>query len=138
MTDGTRDDGSERPTGRPDSHVRVDGGRPLLNDLLDVLSSHRRRYLLYYLQGTETADVDEITNHVVEELEDSSGSPAPAERFERTKANVVHTDLPKLRELGIVEYDPRTGAVRYRQPTQCLTALLRVCSELESQSSSSE
>ena len=136
MRDERRDPPAEAESAGPDFPVRVDGGERPLDELLDVLSNHRRRYVLYYLRETETADVEELTEYVVENFESGQESTAPGDRFEKTKATVIHTDLPKLRERGIVEYDPRSETVRYRQPSQCLTALLRVCSELENDSSS--
>lgn len=36
---------------------------------------------------------------------------------------LVHSHLPKLAEYGVIEYDPRSGTVRYRPDEQVETVL---------------
>lgn len=128
-----------------DSDWWTDGGesdrrerRELLNSLLEILASHRRRDVLYYLRNREVAGIDELTRYLVEESSETPNETDVDERLERMKATVVHTDLPKLRDTGVIEYDSRTGTIRYRQPPKELQILLRVCSGLEEPSTGSE
>lgn len=115
-----------------DGRVRSDGGREELNRLLSILSDHQRRSVLYYVRRTEICDIDELARHVASESGTVPERRIDDERFERTKARLLHSDLPQLRDAGIIEYDRRNGSIRYREPSQTLTILLRICAEFES------
>lgn len=121
-----------------DGRVRSDGGREELNQLLRILSDHRRRSVLYYVRRNEITDIDELTRHVAGESGDVPKTRIDDEQFERTKARLIHSDLPQLREAGIVEYDRRNESIRYRDPSRVLTSLLRICAEFEPTSPGSE
>lgn len=110
---------------------RADGGQNRLDVVLDVLSTHRRRYALYYLRRTELTDIDELARHVTAAISDRPEDEITDDRIEKTKVGLIHSDFPRLREVGVIEYDHRNGTVRYRQPSRLVPILLRVCSELE-------
>ena len=119
-----------------DYRIRTDGGasddrdRDGVDQLLDLLATHRRRHALYYLRELEVTTVDELARLVTKE-------PGPTEsadiddRIEETRLALTHVDLPKLTARDIVEYDRRSGTVRYRQPSARLTTLLDSCIEIE-------
>lgn len=85
----------------------------LSQDLVfDVLSSPRRRYVLYYLRqhgdevelGTLSAEVAAWENEKpVEELTD--------QERKRVYVSLYQTHIPKLSDAGIVEYDQESGTV---------------------------
>lgn len=122
------------------SDPRGDGGEgpEVLSRLLDVLSSRRRRRALYYLREHEVVDIDELVRHLATERPDSLATTTADERIAETETTVIHSDLPKLRDAGTVEYDSRTGTIRYRQSSRILRILLRVCSEFDEPSVRSE
>lgn len=72
--------------------------------LFDVLSSHRRRVVLRYLADVELASVEEIANVIAARGIDDPLDAALALR---------HGDLPRLQDARLLEYDPRSGTVRY-------------------------
>lgn len=83
------------------------GGSPL-DELFDVLSDRRRRFVLYYLDGaneraTREALVDRIA---VREAVDGEGPIR-----EHVLAELHHVHLPRLQDAGLVEYDQRAGDV---------------------------
>lgn len=108
-----------------------------LDPLLDVISNHRRRCAMYYLEANEIADVDQLARYITEVAGDSQIESSDR-RINETTQKLIHVDLPKLRKAGVIEYDPRSGTVRYRRPLGALAALLQVCSELEDPSVRSE
>ncbi|QSX00076.1 DUF7344 domain-containing protein [Haloterrigena alkaliphila] len=122
------------------SDLPGDGGEgpEVLSRLLDALSSRRRRHALYYLREHELVDVDELARHLATERPDSPATTTAGDRIAEMETTVIHSDLPKLRDAGILEYDPRTGTIRYRQSSRILRLLLRVCSEFDEPSVQSE
>ncbi|WP_440763690.1 DUF7344 domain-containing protein [Natronorubrum sp. DTA7] len=117
--------------------IRTDGGasdgrdREGVDQLLSLLATHRRRHALYYLRELEVATVDELARLVTDEPSPLAESADLDDRIEETKLALRHVDLPKLTARDIVEYDRRSGTVRYRQPSARLTTLLDCCAELE-------
>lgn len=82
----------------------------LTADRLDALfaalaDEHRRRVLRYFHETT--ADSASVTTLVDEAAERSDASR------EVVEVTLHHNALPTLADLGIVEYDPPDGAVRY-------------------------
>jgi IS4 transposase len=91
-----------------------DGGKPLLSldEVFELLASRRRRYALYYLRGRqEPVHRDEMTRRVAaweagvppDDVSDAAAT--------RVATSLHHVHLPRLREEGLVEYDPRHGDV---------------------------
>lgn len=73
--------------------------------VFDVLASAHARYVLYYLAVESTASLEELAS-VVAGLEAMlSDSLASVEDHRRAKMNLVHAVLPKLEELGCLEFD---------------------------------
>lgn len=85
---------------------------PPLDQVFDVLSNRRRRYALYYLRDVAdgVASVDEVADHVVT-LE--GGSTEPEDHRRSVLTSLEHTHLPKLEDASVLEYDPRSGTIRY-------------------------
>lgn len=104
---------------------------PSLSVLFDILSSSCRRYALYYLydQADGVATVDELTDAIAtfqntvtaqssgeNTSEAANSSDFESEREEqrqRIRMELQHTHLPKLADIGILEYDQRSDTVRY-------------------------
>lgn len=80
-----------------------------------VANQQRRSVLQYLIQSpTDQATVDELVDYLVEE---STSEP------ERVRIRLHHCDLPKLADHGVIDYDPRSGDVRYR-PNDRIEVLL--------------
>jgi DNA-binding transcriptional ArsR family regulator len=84
-----------------------------VDDAVDVLTSPDRRRVLEYLddESVESTTVTGLASHLAS-LESGSTSQSRDERSYETRLHHIH--LPKLDDHGILEYDPRSNAVRYR------------------------
>lgn len=81
---------------------------PKIDLLLDTLSHHLRREIIYYFEqctDAETATYDELFTHLHDRL--------PDPRQERLKTKLVHQHLPKLASRDWIECDPRSDVIRY-------------------------
>lgn len=90
------------PVSRGDQAPHLtDGGSGFLDEMFDVLSDRRRRYVLYALRDADSAvEMDDIVSFVVDrERIDTDGHRSQV----RTALHHVH--LPKLADVGAVEYD---------------------------------
>ncbi|WP_449271835.1 DUF7344 domain-containing protein [Haloterrigena turkmenica] len=47
------------------------------------------------------------------------------------QTSLAHSDLPKLAENGLVEFDRRSKAVRYSRPPDLLDKMLRLCANFD-------
>ena len=97
-------------TDTPDVADDYSGGdrgiSPQLDATLELLANQRRRYVLYYLreQGNPVT-VDELADEItVWNLEPSSDRS-------QILADLHHSQLPRLDEAGVVEFDPEEGYV---------------------------
>ena len=100
-----------RETDRQPASV-TEPSAPSLDVVFDALADRRRRYTLYYLHGISdgVATIDDISASV---LAREPTPDDPDEHSRRVKTALQHVHVPKLEDLGVVEYDPRSETVRY-------------------------
>ncbi len=71
---------------------------------------HNRRTLEYFQESPgDVASVDELATYVAD-YQNGGGSDSP----EQIALRLHHVGLPKLAGAGVLEYDPRSKTVRYR------------------------
>jgi hypothetical protein len=82
--------------------------------VLDLVSKPRRRALLYHLKdcGDDVIDVDDLVDRV-HEREQAIPVREPAASRDVLAASLVHTHLPKLDDVGLVEFDADDDVVHY-------------------------
>lgn len=74
-----------------------------------LAKQHRRRVLQYLMQtSTDQATIDELVDYLVDNPATGRGTNSEAIRIQ-----LHHADLPKFADLGVIDYDPRSGDVRY-------------------------
>lgn len=77
----------------------------------EALANSQRRHVLAYLgerSGDDPVHLDDLINQVIaRELVDGSSTVDP----DSVAATLHHVHLPKLDDLGLVEYDPETNVV---------------------------
>ncbi|ADB63538.1 hypothetical protein Htur_4766 (plasmid) [Haloterrigena turkmenica DSM 5511] len=128
------DDATDTQTGQTiigDGGVQTgDDGQRKLEGVLRALLNQRRRYTLYFLQENEVSDLDELTKHVAA-MEQGADPVAESVQIDQVRTSLVHSDLPKLAENGLVEFDRRSEAVRYSRPPELLDKMLRLCANFD-------
>lgn len=81
--------------------------------IYDILSSPRRRFVLYYLRehGGE-ATVSELADEVAAWENDLAVDALSDKQRKRAYVSLYQTHIPKLAEVGIIDYDKDSGLVR--------------------------
>ncbi len=93
--------------------LRTDEPELSQEDVFDVLSNHRRISVIRYLQETEgPVELRDVVDYVTER--EHAGSVGEVDYSQRKCVYTAlrQTHLPKLDELGIVEYDKSRGEIR--------------------------
>lgn len=80
--------------------------------VFDLLSSARRRYVLYYLRrhGGE-ATINELAKHLAAWENDADPEELTRQDEKRVYVSLYQTHVPKLEEQGIVDYDGDSSIV---------------------------
>lgn len=83
------------------------------DEVFDVLSSARRRFVLSYLawEGGEPVELSTLADEIAARENDTSVSELTSQQRKRLYVSLYQTHVPKLADLGIVEYDSETGFV---------------------------
>lgn len=81
------------------------------DDVVRLLASRRRRELLRYLREhpDEAVDLTALVSGVRERCREAGGADAQTE----IQVRLHHSDLPKLEDAGVVEYDQAGSRVIY-------------------------
>lgn len=75
-----------------------------------LLASERRRVALEILTGrTDPVDLDDLAAGIVGREDDVDAADEAA--VERVAVQLHHMHLPKMAELGIIDYDPATNRI---------------------------
>lgn len=79
-----------------------------LDTLFLALADEQRRQVLQYFQTTadDITSVEELITYTLEEGSDGTS-------HEQLELTFHHITLPKLADLGVIEYDARSQTVRY-------------------------
>lgn len=81
----------------------------LLDSVFDAFADQRRRLVIGYLREAPdgVASYDDLVDYVSKHVLDTKGS-------EKLKNQLHHVTLPKLENVGVIEYDRRSETVRYQ------------------------
>lgn len=97
------------------------GGRdesPQMDDLYDVFANRRRRYALHYLrQANDEVDFGDLAEQIAAWERGKSRREITSDERKYAYSALQQRHLPKMHELGLVEYDKRAGSV---EPTPIL------------------
>jgi len=82
-----------------------------LDEQFSLLRARRRRYALYYLQREESATLGGLAGQLA--AWENSIDPEAVSYVQRKRVytSLQQTHLPRMDDLGVVEFDSRTGAV---------------------------
>jgi len=89
----------------------IQGTEHVSDEVADLLSDPHNRYVLRYLHEHRTAKLEELVDAVFgAEVAASDRIATPATR-EPVRSSICNTVLPKLDELGYVDFDPSAQTV---------------------------
>lgn len=97
-------------SGSPEPSFSVD-------DLLDLFADRHRRALLEYLsdEADPTTSLDDAVSFVTNRVAEETGRRPNEDDVE---IRLQHHHLPRLVESNVVEYDTRSGTIRYYENEQ--------------------
>ena len=94
--------------------------------IFDVLSSSRRRYVLYYLsQYDDPVELPTLAEEVAAWETESTVEELSSQERKRVYVSLYQTHVPKLEEVGLVEYDQDTGEVSLTDQSSQIQDFLR-------------
>jgi len=80
--------------------------------IFDILSSPRRRYVLYFLRREPNPiQLTDLAEHVAAWENDTTVEELSTQQRKRVYVSLYQTHLPKLAESGLVNYDEESGDV---------------------------
>lgn len=77
----------------------------------DVLRNARRRYVLYYLREESPRELGELAEHIAARENDVSVEALSSKQRKSVYTALYQTHLPKLANVGVVQYDRDRGVV---------------------------
>ena len=94
-----------------------------LDSCLQLVADQHRRQVIHNLrrEAEGTATFSDLVEQLSSRAADSTDGP-PQDR-EELAIRLQHTHLPKLADHGVIDFDHRTGTVRY-QPDEQVEAVL--------------
>lgn len=110
---------------------RVTDGGERLGEIFEAMTDQRRRYVLYFLQEEEVADIETLAEHVAAWEQDITVEAVSEDEVTNVQIDLFHTHLPKLQDAGLVEYDRRSRTARYRLPSALINKLLQLAARIE-------
>lgn len=80
--------------------------------VFDILSSSRRRYVLYHLRMTgETVKLTDLAEKVAAWENDVEPSEISEQERKRVYVSLYQTHIPRLSDVGLIEYDKDSGRI---------------------------
>jgi predicted transcriptional regulator len=124
--------GDNQPANAFDTALEDDGASDSLtdttvsvDDLFDVLARPANRYVLtYLLQSDEPVYAHELVEYILEETEPPE-EISEAEYRGQIDSRLLHASLPKLEDVGLVEFDARRQLVSETDETPTALPYLR-------------
>lgn len=96
------------------------------SQVFNILSSARRRYVIYYLRKRdEEVPLTELASQVAAWEYETDPDELTDQQEKRVYVSLYQTHLPKLAELGIVDYDRERGVVSLTKESRTLNTHLR-------------
>lgn len=92
----------------------TDPAEQYVDALFDVLSRRRRRCALACLmEHTEPVALSELAREVATRENGTAAAEISDDRVRSVESSLYHSHIPKLAEVGVVEYDPERASVRF-------------------------
>lgn len=118
----------------------ADGTALPADELFHVLQTFRRREAIRYLLGESgPVKMPAVAEHVAAVEHETTVAELTSEQRQRVYIPLYQSHLPKLDELGVIEYDKPRGIVRPTEDLECFRPYLdSLASETDDTDSSAE
>lgn len=124
--------GDERVDGQSSETTEELGGELTRDEVFEVLSNRRRRYVLHYLQQNgERASLSDVAEQVAAWENDTEIEAISSDERKSAYTSLRQFHLPKMAEKAVVEFDPRAGIVELSDAAGDLDVYLEVVSGRE-------
>lgn len=118
--------------GNPSSSEGKGGvGNERVDETLEALSSRYRRDILRYLKNHDVVEVAEFARYLTATQKGISPDAVSKRERQLVAVALVHTHLPKLEDGRFIEYDRRSGMVRYTEPHPLLQEIVSIPEQFE-------
>jgi DNA-binding transcriptional ArsR family regulator len=116
----TTESGAETSIAEPTGSLSRD-------DVFELLSNQRRRYMLHHLkQQDEAVELGPLSEHVAAWENETAVEEISSSERKRVYTSLQQFHLPKLEDLGVVEFDQREGTVHLSERAGDLDIYLEV------------
>lgn len=83
-----------------------------LDTVFDLLSNPRRRFVLHYLkEHDEPVELNDLAAEIAAKENDVPTDELTSQQRKRAYVSLYQTHVPKLEEVGVIEYDSDTGEI---------------------------
>ena len=107
-----------------------DADDPLPVDLIfDALSNERRQRALIHLQRVERTTLGDLAEHVAAWENNTTIGSVARETRSRVYTGLYHSHVPRLADMGIVEYDRETDMVSLTSKADAIVPYLDAVDE---------
>jgi hypothetical protein len=96
------------------------------DEVFELLSNHRRRFVLHHLQRNGNADLGDLSEHVAAWENDISLEAVSSAERKRVYTSLQQFHLPKMDEKQVVEFDDREGTVELASAAKDVDVYLEV------------
>lgn len=105
---------------------------PSRDDIYKALSNRRRRFILHYLQNFESkASLGNTADHVAAWENEISIAEVESDDRKNVYTSLQQFHLPKMEDLGLVEFDERAGAIELSETGKQIDVYMEVVGENE-------
>lgn len=116
---------SQSEGANPDSGPQIS-----YDDCFDLLSNHRRRYTLHYLeQNGDRAQLGELSEKIAAWENGVAREEVSYDERKRVYTSLQQVHLPRMDQMGVVEFDDRQGLVTVGPAAEELDIYLEVVGE---------
>lgn len=121
--------------GHPGEVAEGDTESPLpLETVFRALSNERRRTILYHLTACSyPVPFEEVVDKVAVQESKTYATDIPAEVYEQVASDLHHTQLPKLAQWGIIEYERELKLITIAETLRPLDEYLRLAKQHDQQ-----
>lgn len=95
------------------------------DDCFDLLSNHRRRYTLHYLQQNgDESNLSSLSEQVAAWENEIETEEISYDQRKRVYTSLQQVHLPRMDEMGIIEFDQQKGTMTLSEPAEELDIYL--------------